>query len=80
MLDLKSGRTTLFTDDSRFKQASWLKGDEVVALKEVEGGSTEVWIGRAGKDEKKYVRSSNGDDLFALGVWYDVEKHSIMTG
>ena len=64
MLDLKSGRTTLFTDDERFMEVAWLRGEDVVALKK-EGGKgtgTEVWIGR-GVGERRYAFSFSSSSI-----------------
>ena len=55
VVDLKTGKSTLFSDDSRNKEPTWLVGNCVIWLKELEEGTTEFWIGKAGDVEKEYV-------------------------
>lgn len=55
IISIKTGQTTLFSNDSKDKEPSWLKGNQIIWLKEIDGGSTELWIGNAGEDEKKYI-------------------------
>ncbi|MCJ1253605.1 hypothetical protein MMC24_001417 [Lignoscripta atroalba] len=52
VFDLKTGQSTVFSDDSRNKVPTWLVGNSVIWAKNVEGGSTELWIARAGDAEK----------------------------
>lgn len=55
VINIKTGQMTLFSNDSKDKEPSWLKGNQIVWSKEVDGGVTELWIGTAGEDEKKYL-------------------------
>ena len=58
VLNLKTGQTTLFSDDSRDTDPSWLKKDAIIWLRKLDQGVTEVWIGKAGQDDNEYVLSN----------------------
>jgi len=60
VLYLATGQDTLFSDDQRNKDPSWLIGTQVLWLREADDGSTELWIGTAGEADKKYVRYPAG--------------------
>ena len=55
VLNLVTGRDTLFSDDESNKDPNWLLETQVLWLKDADGGSTELWIGTAGEADKKYV-------------------------
>lgn len=52
VLDLKTGHSTLFSDDANNKEPTWLPGDQIVWLRR--GAiATEIWIGNACPVEAK---------------------------
>ena len=54
ILDLEDGKTGLFSDDPQNKDIQWLGNDRVLWLREVSGGSMELWSGMA-IGEKEYA-------------------------
>lgn len=56
IIDLLSGTSTLFSNDPRDKEATWLgKGGLVLWLKDVDFGATEFWIADAEDAGQNYV-------------------------
>ena len=56
ILDLRTNTSILFSNDVRDKEAKWLGvGNNVVWLKEVDHGATEVWIGDVDDVQREYV-------------------------
>lgn len=56
IIDLLTGTSTLFSNDPRDKEATWLgKGDLVLWLKDVDFGATEFWIADAEDAGQNYV-------------------------
>lgn len=47
VLELESGKTTLFTDDKENNSPQWLPGNQLLWQRNVEGGNTELWVGNA---------------------------------
>ena len=56
VLDLRSGVTSLFSDDDDNKEPSWLSGEQIIWLKDGDDGTTELWIGSLGNVDKKCVK------------------------
>ena len=56
VLDLFTGTSTLFSDDPKNKDITWLQNEQVLWLREGEKGMTEMWAGVA-IGEKKYATS-----------------------
>ena len=52
ILDLKTGQSTLFSDDASNSGTNWLVDNQVIWTKKADGGVTEVWIGTAGGEDK----------------------------
>ena len=56
ILDLKSGHSHTFSNDSRDREPSWLgEGNQVIWLRDIDHGATELWISDAAGSDKKYV-------------------------
>ena len=56
ILDLQTNTSVLFSNDVRDKEAKWFGvGNQVVWLKEVYHGATEIWIGDADDVGRNYV-------------------------
>lgn len=47
ILDLVTGKSALFSDDAKNKEITWLQDEQVLWLREREGGVTEMWCGIA---------------------------------
>ena len=52
VLNLFTGKSTLFSDDAKNKDVAWLQDEQVLWLREGEGGVTEVWCGFAVGEKK----------------------------
>jgi hypothetical protein len=52
-LTISNHKETLFSDDDRNKDHQWLVDDRVLWLKDADDGSTQLWIGDAGSEDKK---------------------------
>ena len=56
MLDLKTGNSTPFSKDPNDREPSWLgESNQVIWLKDIAFGATELWISDAEGSEIKYV-------------------------
>ncbi|KAL9624011.1 MAG: hypothetical protein Q9160_001764 [Pyrenula sp. 1 TL-2023] len=55
ILDLKTGHTSLFSNDSAVKEPQWLVGNSLLWLKPVSGGKTQIWIGTVGLEKNEYL-------------------------
>ena len=52
IMDISTGESTLFTDDSKNVASQWLVDDLLIWQRSAEGGATELWIGSAVGDKK----------------------------
>lgn len=52
ILDLLTGTSTLFSDDSKNQDIVWLQNEQVLWLREGERGVTELWCGAAIGEKK----------------------------
>ena len=53
VLNLRTGQTTLFSDDASHKSPQWLVVNQILWLKATDGGETQLWVGTAGKEDKR---------------------------
>ncbi|CAF9943394.1 MAG: hypothetical protein ALECFALPRED_000266 [Alectoria fallacina] len=58
VLDLFTGKSTLFSDDAKNKDVAWLQDEQVLWLREGEGGVTEVWCGFAVGEKNAYLMTT----------------------
>lgn len=56
VLDLKSGHSHTFSNDPRDREPSWLgEGNQVIWFRDVDRGSTELWISDCAGSDIEYV-------------------------
>jgi len=53
-MDISTGESHLFTDDSKNVASQWLADDLVIWQRSADGRTTELWVGSAVGD-KKYI-------------------------
>jgi len=54
VMDISTGESHLFTDDSKNVASQWLADDLVIWQRSADGRTTELWVGSAVGD-KKYI-------------------------
>lgn len=55
ILDIKSGKASLFTDDTKNTAFQWLTASLLLWQRKGDGGKTELWIGHVDKEQEKSV-------------------------
>lgn len=64
ILDIGTGKTSLFSDDQRNSSYQWLIGSLILWQRKGENGSTELWIGSAkDTEERPYLAGSIASNI-----------------
>ena len=77
-VELKTGVTSLITDDENNEDPIWFSSTEILWLRQANGSITQVWIGTIGQVENAYAPLPyvrNIVDLSAVPTWHVSSSH-----